>query len=261
LLFDDEECIIRLLSTLDDKISLQQYYYHTLKSNTNTKSKSKSGQETETETQAQKLNHKQAFHNSYTNTNRKRKIHVYVSSKHPQNKFNICDLVSDMTDNQTQTGFCSHNFPFSWFIIDFEASNIAIQPRKYTLKHNNNNEYNQLRSWNFESRINRNDFKWHILKEHRNDESLTEGEESTTQSWILNQNQNNENENDMYYYQQFRIIQIDKNAHGSYILSCGGIEIGGQIKLFCADNKNNKRHTHININNNNNNQHQQIAHP
>ena len=184
----------------------------------------------------------------YENPCETKRVNIYVSSGiAPQ------DLVNDINTNTNSYGFSSDSFPHSWFIIDFSPSSVAIRPTKYSLKHSDYRDDQQLRTWNLEGRARATEAshgheqdhqqqqqqkrqwqkKWRILRQHINDESLPHKTKGAQHTWdIIMINDEDEDEDDDYY-QQLRIIQLDKNASAygsSHMLACGGFEVYGDLR-------------------------------
>ena len=92
---------------------------------------------------------------------------------------------------------------------------MKVKPTAYTLRHDDSGCF-YLRHWNFEGSADGNN--WDIIKQHRNDTSISQAKQSKT--WTVDGNK---------YYTMFRIHCTGYNSDGCYYISCHGFELYGHL--------------------------------
>jgi hypothetical protein len=105
----------------------------------------------------------------------------------------------------------------SWMSVDLGVGRSLIA-NYYCLRHGWINGSIRLQSWYL---LGSNDgSKWFILKEHKDDNSLPDKEQSEA-AWEI--------EGVSQAYRHFRIRMTGKNSSGQYTLCCAGIELWGRL--------------------------------
>lgn len=105
----------------------------------------------------------------------------------------------------------------SWVQLSIVNSGFKLRPTHYTLRHGYNYGSFMLRNWNFEASID--GTTWKVLKEHKDDVSLTATGFSTF-TWPVEADDS---------YSHFRITTTGPNANGSNQLMVGGFELYGHL--------------------------------
>jgi len=102
----------------------------------------------------------------------------------------------------------------AWVSISFGP--YFIRPSHYTLRHYSSWDTEALRNWRLEGSLDRE--VWTVLREHKKDASLNK--KGQTHTWTLKCSQ---------AYNNFRIIQFDKNSNQHLYLAISGFEIYGDV--------------------------------
>eukprot|EP00123_Amoebidium_parasiticum_P007694 comp18292_c0_seq1/m.19327 comp18292_c0_seq1/g.19327 ORF comp18292_c0_seq1/g.19327 comp18292_c0_seq1/m.19327 type:complete len:254 (-) comp18292_c0_seq1:462-1223(-) len=123
--------------------------------------------------------------------------------------------VAAVVDNQ-RGFFHTGNAQGNWILVDLKGKRVV--PTGYKLSHGGLYRF-YPRNWRVEGSCDGSE--WVILSEHKNDESICEG--NLTARWAIEPSTKNEG------YSLFRIVATDENAYGTYTMYCSGFEIFGTV--------------------------------